>query len=61
MANNSYQQMINLVDTIRMEGKAPKVTKLASQANRNRKSLFVPKSRGKGMIKVSWLHPSHIH
>ena len=54
MANNSYTQMLDLVDTIRKDGKAPKVTKLASQANRNRKSLFVPKSRGKGSTKVSW-------
>ena len=45
--------MVNLIDTLKAEGKAPKVTKLASQANRNRKSLFVPKSRGKGMSKVS--------
>ena len=51
--NNSYQEMVNLIDTLKLQGKAPKVTKLASQANRNRKSLFVPKSRGKGSTKVS--------
>ena len=49
---NSYQQLSNLVDTLKADGKQPVVTKLASQANRNRKSLFVPKTRGKGSVKV---------
>ena len=38
--NNSYQEMVNLIDTLKAEGKAPKVTVLASQVNRNRKSLM---------------------
>ena len=51
--NNSYQKMVEIIDTLKTEGKAPKVTKLPSATKRNRRSLFVPKSRGKGMSKVS--------
>ena len=50
--SNSYQQLANLVDTVKATGKQPVVTKLPSATKRNRKSLFVPPTRGKGMIKV---------
>ena len=46
--------MMGLIDTLKAEGKAPKVTKLTSQAKRNRKSLYTPKTRGKGSVKVGW-------
>ena len=51
--NNSYQEIVKLIDTLKAEGKRPVVTKLPSQSKRNRKSLYVPKSRGKGSTKVS--------
>ena len=50
--NNSYTQMMGLIDTLKAEGKRPVVTKLPSQSKRNRKSLYTPKTRGKGSIKV---------
>ena len=58
--NNSYQQLAELVDTIKATGKQPTVKVLPSASKRNRKSLFVPPTRGKGSTKVSWLHPPFI-
>ena len=52
--SNSYQQLADLVDTVKANGKQPVVTKLPSATKRNRKSLFVPPTRGKGSTKVSW-------
>ena len=51
---NSYTQINQIVDSIRATGKSPKVTKLPSQVTRNRKSLYTPKTRGKGSVKVGW-------
>ena len=51
MANTSIQNLLQTIDAIKAEGKQPKVVKLPSQAKRNRKSMFTPPSRGKGMIK----------
>ena len=44
--NNSVSQLLETIDALKADGKQPKVTKLPSQANRNRKSLYGVKQAG---------------
>ena len=50
---NTFTQLSQTIDTLQSEGKTVKVTRLTSQATRSHKTLWTPKARGKGSVKVS--------